>query len=373
MRNALCITLLFCGPGPLASSQTVDRQPAPVAAQQPGTELLARPHVDLEVLLEAGAKLAEQELFEPARSIFIRGVHDYPGSFDARYNLALADFALHRLGEAQTALNGAEQLPADQQLAREYVRGKIYDALGEKEAAERCLTTAFRGEPQRENYALDLGLYYLRQRSYASAIATFQTAAKYHADSIFVGLGLGLAQALGDDPPRAIATCRKILDADPNFTPARLLLASVLYMSGENELCARETAGAIKRPGAHPYLYYLHAASLIKTNSKDYAVMLRDLDVASRSIPGCAFCYFTQSKVHQELGDESAAIADLEVLVGHVDPEFSQGWYRLASLYQHAGRADDASRALAKFRAIRTAQTDRESEYLRKILLDALK
>jgi len=101
--------------------------------------------------------------------------------------------------------------------------------------------------------------------------------------------------------------------------------------------------------------------------------MLRDLDVASRSIPGCAFCYFTQSKVHQELGDESAAIADLEVLVGHVDPEFSQGWYRLASLYQHAGRADDASRALAKFRAIRTAQTDRESEYLRKILLDALK
>ena len=353
--------------------QTAERSLTPAPAQLAVTELLARPHIDLEVLLEAGAKLAEQELYEPARAIFTRGVHDYPDSFEAQYNLALADFALHRFGEAQAALNGTEQLPADQQLAREYLRGKIYDALDEKEPAERCLTAAFRGEPQEENYGLDLGLYYLRQRSYANAIATFQTATKYHSDSIFVALGLALAQALGDDPPRAITTCRKILATDPNFTPARLLLASVLYMSGENDLCVRETASAIERPGAHPYLYYLHAASLIKTNSKSYAAMLQDLDVASRSIPGCAFCYFTESKVHQELGDDAAAIADLELLVSRVDPEFSQGWYRLANLYQHSGRADDASRALARFRAIRTAQTDRESEYLRKVLLDALK
>ena len=373
MRKALFAAWLLCWPGQLASSQAVDRQPAPVPAPQPGAELLARPHVELEVLLEEGAKLAEQELYEPARAIFARGVNDYPASFEARYNLALADFALHRLGEAQAVLNGAEQLPADEQLAREYLRGKIHDALGEKVAAEQCLTAAFRGEPQQENYGLDLGLYYLRQRSYANAVATFETASKYHEDSIFVGLGLGLAQALGDDPPRAIATCRKILAIDPNFTPARLLLASVLYMSGENELCTRETATAIAHSGAHPYLYYLHAASLIKTNSKNYTAMLQDLDIANRSIPGCAFCYFTESKVHQELGDDRAAIADLETLVNRVDPEFSQGWYRLANLYQHSGRADDASRALARFRAIRTAQTDRESEYLRKLLLDALK
>lgn len=365
--------LLFGGAIQLTASQAADLPSAPVPADPAVKELLSRPHIDLGVLLETGAKLAGQELYEPARAIFTRGVHDYPSSFEARYNLALADFALQKFGEAQAALDGAQQLPKDQQLAREYLRGKIYDALGENEAAERSLTVAFQGTPQEENYALDLGLHYLRKRSYADAIATFQTATKYHADSIFVALGLALAQALGDDPPRAIAACRRILASDPNFSPARLLLASVLYMGGENEMCAQETASAIERPGAHPYLYYLHAASMIKTNSKNYAAMLEDLDVASRLIPGCAFCYFTESKVHQELGDEPAAIADLELLVTRVDPEFSQGWYRLANLYQHSGRSDEASRALARFRAIRTAQTDRESEYLRKVLLDALR
>src|SRR5208282_2914135 len=110
---------------------------------------------------------------------------------------------------------------------------------------------------------------------------------------------LGLAQVLGDDPRRAVATCRKMIATDPDFAPARLLLVAALYMNGENEQCARETAAALERPHAHPYLYYLHAASLMKTDSKDYAALLRDLDAANKGIPGCAFCYFAQSKVHQ--------------------------------------------------------------------------
>jgi len=159
---------------------------------------------------------------------------------------------------------------------------------------------------------------------------------------------------------------------DPGFGPARLLLVVAFYMNGENENCAKETAAAISRPGAPPYLYYLHAASLLKLNSTDYTTMLRDLETANRSIPACAFCYFEQSKVHQEMGEVAAAIADLEALVGRIDPEFAQGWYRLSNLYQRAGRGDDAARALARFRAIKTAQTDRDTEYLRKLFLSAL-
>jgi len=76
--------------------------------------------------------------------------------------------------------------------------------------------------------------------------------------------------------------------------------------------------------------------------------------------------------VHQAKKDEAAAIADLETLVSRIDPEFSQGWYRLSTLYQHAGRPDDAASALARFRAIKTAETDHETEYLRKLFLSAL-
>ena len=334
--------------------------------------MLARPHVEVDVLLEAGAKLADHELFELAREAFTRAVSDYPRSFEARYNLALADFALRRFSEAQTTLDGAPELSKEQQLSRDYIRGKLYDALGQTDLAEKSYLLAFHGAPQQENYALDLGLHYLRRHFYAKALEVLKTAAKFHPDSIYLELGLGLAQVLGDDPPRAIATCRRILAKEPTFGPARLLLVVAFYMNGENQNCASETAAALRLPGAPPYLYYLHAASLLKLNSKEYGAMLHDLDEANRAIPGCAFCYFTQSKVHQEMADESAAITDLEQLVTRVDPEFSQGWYRLASLYQHAGRQADATRALERFRSIKTEQTDRETEYLRKVFLSAL-
>jgi len=341
-------------------------------ARQSLESLLARPYVELEVLLEAGAKLADRELFELARAVFARGVRDYPRSFEARYNLALADFALRRFSEAQTTLAGAPELSKEQQLSREYLRGKLYDALGRTDLAEKSFLAAFHGAPQHENYALDLGLHYLRRHLYAKALETLNGATKYHPDSIYLELGLGLAQVLGDDPPRAVATCRRILAKEPSFGPARLLLVLAFYMNGENQNCVAETAAALRQPGSPPYLYYLHAASLLKLNSKEYAAMLHDLDEANRRIPACAFCYFAQSKVHQEMGDEEAAIVDLEQLVTRIDPEFSQGWYRLANLYQHAGRHDDAAKALERFRSIKTEQTDRETEYLRKVFLSAL-
>src|SRR5260370_1083942 len=245
-------------------------------AQRALAEMLARPHVELEVLLETGAKLAEREYYAPAAEVFGRCAKDYPHNFEAHYNLALAEFALRRFPEAQKALEGLDPLPKSQQLARDYLRGKIQDALGQSELAERSLTAAFTGAPEQENYGLHLGLFFLRRQLYAKAVANLEATAKDHRDSVYVALGLALAQVFGDDPPKAVATCRKILAADPNFSPARLLLGVAFSMNGENENCARETAAAISRPGAPPYLYYLHAASLLKVNSKDYAALLRD-------------------------------------------------------------------------------------------------
>jgi tetratricopeptide (TPR) repeat protein len=384
VRKAHCIAVLATWIGlPGAGQQqtnpalatAVDRAMAAGQTEQTQralAEMLARPHVELEVLLETGTKLAERENYTSAVEVFARCAKDYPRSFAAHYNLALAEFALRRFTEAQAALESLDPLPKQQQLARVYLRGKIQDALGQHDLAEHSLTVAFKGAPQEENYALDLGLFYLRQKLYAKAVSTLEIATTYHPKSVYVTLGLALAQVFGDDPPKAVATCRKILTMDPNFSAARLLLVVAFYVNGEYENCASETAAAIGHPGAPPYLYYLHAASMLKMNSKDYAAMVHDLDTANRNISGCAFCYFTLSKVHQEMGDEAAAIKDLELLAGRIDPEFAQGWYRLGNLYQHAGRHDDAEQALARFRAIKSVQTDRETDYLRKVFLSAV-
>src|SRR5215472_17397166 len=180
-------------------------------AQRALAEMLARPRVELEVLLEAGSKLAEREYYAPAAEVFGRCAKDYPRNFEAHYNLALPEFALRRFTEAQVALARIDPILKPQRLARDYLRGKIQDALGQTEMAERSLTAAFNGAPDQENYGLDLGLYFLRQKLYAKAVATLEATSKYHPDSVYVALGLGLAQVFGDDPPKAVATCRRIL------------------------------------------------------------------------------------------------------------------------------------------------------------------
>ncbi len=353
----------------------VDRAVAegrPGEAQKALAELLARPHVELEVLLESGASLAEGEQFEPARAVFERGVKDYPQNFEMHYNLALADFALRRFDEARLALDADVESSKEQGLAREYLRGKIYDATGRPALAERSFTAAFSGAPRQENYALDLGLFYLRQRNHAKARETLAAGVDYHPESIYLLLGMGLAEYLDNDPVSAAATCNRILAIEPRFDPAQLLLAVAHYTSGENQKCAQESAVFIRRPGAPPYLFYLHAASLLKLGSKDYGAIMADLETATRTMTDCSFCYLALSKVHQEMGNDPASIADLETLVEQVDPQFSNGWYRLANLYQRSGRTTDAARALKKFESIKTVQTHSEAEYLGGFLLPEL-
>src|SRR5579872_3649650 len=204
--------------GALAAGKTED-------AREAVTEILGRPHVELEILLETGVRLAERDFFAPAAEVFSRTVREYPENFEARYNLALADFALGRFPEAQAALGKNEPASREQQLAKAYMNGKIHAALGQNDLAERDLTRAFNGAPNQENYALDLGLYYVQRRLYAKAVATLDAGVKRHPDSIYLTLGLALAQLFGDDPPRAVATCRRLLAMDANFGPARLLLA----------------------------------------------------------------------------------------------------------------------------------------------------
>ncbi|HYM05063.1 MAG TPA: tetratricopeptide repeat protein [Terriglobales bacterium] len=379
MRNAFAILLLVaCAAAPAQQpdartlAAAMDRALAeghPEQAQKALSELLERPHVELEVLLACGARLADKERFEPARAVFGRAVEEYPRSFEAHYNLALADIALQRFDEARAALDAPVGTSKDQQPAREYLRGKIHEAKGEPALAERSFSAAFSAAPEQENYALDLGMFYLRQRNPVKAREILAAGVKYHPDSVYLLLGMALAEYLDNDPPGAATTCIRILAIEPRFGPAQLLLAVAHYTTGENEKCVKESAAVIGRPGAPPYLYYLHAASLLKLGSRDYGAILADLETATRSMKDCSYCYIALSKAHQDMGNERAAIADLETLVGQVDPGFPNGWYRLANLYQHAGRTADAARALEKFERIKTAQTSSEAEYLGKFLL----
>lgn len=323
----------------------------------------------LDSLLESGVKLAQQERYTEAVQVFEKCVQQDAESFEAHYNLALALFALQRFSEARGAIENVRASGEAEQLATQYLLGKLDEALGRLPQARRELSAAFEGAPHEENYALDLGLLMIQQNDYENARGVFARAARAHPQSAYVLLGLAMAQAFGGKPEEATTTCTRILQADPTFTPAMLLMAYSHYMAGDYEETERIAAAGLHSLSASPYLYYLHAATLLKLNSTDYTRMLQELEIAERGIPSCTLCYFARSKVHQASGDTPAAITDLEALVKHVSPDFEQAWYRLAALYERAGRQQDSERARARFEAIKSTAVDRDTELIRNMII----
>jgi protein O-GlcNAc transferase len=333
-------------------------------------QLLQR-HLSSDTLLRLGVLLAQQEFYSEATEVFIRCAKEYPKVFEAHYNLALAYLALQKYPEALAALEKAPQPSKAEGLPRSYLRGKILESLGRMKDAEQDLSLAFAGAPQQENYALDLGLFYLRQRAYPKATSVFHQARSFHPRSSFLLLGLSLAQFLGGHSLEAVKTCQELLELDKDFSAGRLLLGFALYQKGDFEAAENVAAAGLAAAQPHPYLYYLHAASLLKLQSKDYDRISQELAQASQRIPDCTLCYLAQSKVHQARGDMASAVVNLESAV-KIDPGFEEAWYQLSMVYGRIGRREDAARAGAEFSRLKSEKANRDTEILRDLFIKTL-
>lgn len=324
---------------------------------------------DADGLLALGVALAQKENYSEAIVKFEQYIAKRPESFEGRYDLALALLALGRFPEARNAMETASPHDATQRGAKAYVFGRVDQELGRTDEALRELSEAYQSSKGEENYALDLGVLLIRQGKYPEAMNLFEHALELHPRSGYVRLGLAMAQAFGGKPHEAAGTCRDLLQREPNFGAANLLLAFSHYLAGEYEQAERAAAKGMESPSASPYLAYVDAAALVKLNSKETDRILRELDAAERGIPKCSLCWLVRSKAHQDAGNSEAAIADLEMVVNAIAPDLPTAWYRLAGLYRKAGREADAEAALRKFQKIKTTDADADADLLRRALL----
>lgn len=334
-------------------------------------QLLAIRHLDANTLLRVGIYVAQQGFYSDAASIFAQCARDYPALFEAHYNLALAELALKRYRAALTAIETSPPSGESDEVARRYLRGKIEAALNQTNLAGHDLAAAFKAEPQQENYALEYGLFCLHQRHYTRATRIFRRAADFNPRSSFLLLGLSLAEFREGRDAACIQTCQKLLTIAPQFSPARLLMAFVLYTDGKLPDSEKIAVEGLKILRSDPYLYYLDVTDLLKLHSTDYPRMLNELTVAERGIPECSLCLVAESKVQQRQGNVEAAAAALEHAV-KIDPTYSDAWYRLALLYERTGNAAAARKARARFSALKAVKEAREEETLRRFFMKAL-
>jgi predicted Zn-dependent protease len=335
------------------------------------SDILSQRNLTQDYLLQLGIHLAEGGYYDEGSAIFARCSTLYPSSFECHYNLALAELGQQHASRAREALRSAYPANEEQRVAIQYLRGKIEAALGEASEAKDDLQAAFKRRPGNENYALDLGLFYVRTYAYRQAVDVFTQGLAHHPDSEYLALGLALAQLQTGEMAQCRATTEHLLDEHPHLSAARLLLAYSLYLEGKFAAAEPVARQGLESPEPHPYLDYLHAAIELKLHSSNYTQMLAELTDAERGIPNCALCYVAASKVHQEANARGDALKDLQTAV-HLDSVFPEAWYRLSIVEDSLGRHADAANARSRFKSLKASHSDLEDEMLRSAFVKSL-
>jgi tetratricopeptide (TPR) repeat protein len=346
-------------------------QGAGISGAETLDQLLNEAHPSSSDLLRTGIALAQNGQYPEAVRAFTRCVHEYPALFEGYYNLALAELAQDHFPQALADIDRAPHRSKAESTARTYLRGKIEAGMGQKTAALRDLSAAFQSDPKQENYALDLGLEYLKEHAYIDSERVFGQGSAENPRSSFLALGLALAQFLGGRTRESIEASRRVLAAEPGFSPARLLLGFALYMDGKLPETRQVAGEGLKLPDPDPYLYYLEAVTMIKQHRQEDAQILGDLDAAERGVPNCALCYVASGKVREKQNQLREALSDLQKAI-RLAPELSEGWYHLAVVYDRLGDTADASAARSHFQALKENANEREKDMLRGALLESL-
>ena len=361
-----------------ASQASLERQINSALAQGKGSlaaealdKLLEDPQLDSGMLLRTGIAFAQSAMYAEAVRAFSRCARDFPGLFEAHYNLALAELARDHLAEAYAAIDRAPHKSEQESIARTYLRGKIEAGMGRLKQAQEDLAAAFEKDPGRENFGLDLGLVCLQAHAYRQSEKVFAQSSALNPHSNYLQLGLALAQFLGGRTSQSLEASKQLVGASPEFSPARLLLGFALYFDGDFPGALEVARAGLKLPEPDPYLYYLEAATLFKQHGAEQAQILNDLNVAERKIPDCALCYVASGKVHEHQNELQPALADLEKAVG-LAPDLSEGWYHLAAVYARLGKAEEAGKAREHFAAMKANADEREKQMMRGVLLKSL-
>lgn len=323
----------------------------------------------LDELLKAGMLLAQHEMLSDGAVIFKKCSELYPQSFEAKYNLALAQIGLNDYASAERALQGMPSVSARETAAVAYLWGKVFSASGRPQQARQSFEKAYRGNPNDENYALDLALVYIQSSAYVLAINVLRTARRSHPESTELALELALSEALSGQSDAAIALCREMSERDSSLATARLIAAFAQCFAGNYPACEAEASAGLSLAHANPYLYYLHAEALWNERANDNGRILNDLHTAIGKMPQCGVCLLLRSRVLEAAHNNNAAMADIRAALA-ADPRQAQAWYLLAMLYRKSGQGAAAAGALEQYRALQNAQTNDEIESFRKQFID---
>ena len=201
-------------------------------SEQIAEEILAQNPANLQAKVMRASALAKLGELQKAREELLSILKNDKDSKDARYWLALVDFAQKHFADAEAgfmALVRAGDLRGITGIARSK------EAQGQPAAAVQLLQRELEKFPDREDYRLALADVEYRSGRLTEARAELERLATKNPRSVVIQLRLGDVRNRVGDLPGALQSFRKAHELNPSNITAALDMAVMLHATGQTE------------------------------------------------------------------------------------------------------------------------------------------
>lgn len=310
-------------------------------------------------LAPLAAQLVKAEAYAPAIPLFERLAQAEPQSFEARYNLALAQY---RAGALDSARNNLETLLSEPRRAEAYnLLSSVHEKAGRIAESVNAAAEAARLSPT-EDFRIDHGSALARAGDLAGAARAFGGAVQAFPSSARAQLGLASVQYLGGRYEDAASTLLATIRAHPNNAAAYDLLGRAFESAGPLQpeilrVFQQHVQSKPRDPAA-----YTHFAAMLQSSGaapNEYGSPREHLEQALKLEPNFAPAHYQLGVIAQAEGRLAEAAKAYEQAI-RLSPEHATAYYRLAAVYQKLGLSEKAQHARDTFRRLKAGHADAE-------------
>ena len=316
------------------------------------------------VLLQAGAALAAGGEYQSALPLLQRYSASHPKSFDAVYNLGLAQFHAGVLPAAEETM---KRLLLHAPKAEAYdLLGSIQEKLGQNENALQAFGEAVKLAPNNEDYRVNYGSALVNAGRLDQAVAEFSRSVSESPDSLRMRLGLGSVLYLYGRYEEAAEAILQCVHRAPTFAPAYDLLGKIFESAPEQQDQIAAAFAAYVKSGAKNAVAHYHYGAILYAQAAGegagrYKLAKEQLRAAVALNPKQSEAYVQIGVIAQAEGSLQDAVVAYEKAV-KLAPSYATARYRLGSTYQQLGEHAKAETELAAFRSLKAKEKEVESQ-----------
>ena len=297
-------------------------------------------------------------------------------SYDNGYDLALANFQLGRLAEAQKVVQ--DLLPHKNTAELHNLLAQIAEKSGNFLTAANEFQAAAHMEPSESNL-FDWGSELLLHRTLDPAIQVFQQATDRYPQSPRLAIGLGIALYSRGNYDAAVTSLLRAADMNPKDPNCYYFLSKAYDSSPSqaDEVIQRFRRFAELVPGNARAPYY-YAMSLWKgRRMQDAGVDFQQIEsLLKKSValdPSLAEGHLQLANLYSDEKKYAQSIPEYQRALQH-NSALPEAHYRLGQAYVHTGRKDLAQEQFdiyQKVRAQHQAELDRQRAEIRQFVYSA--